>query len=60
MTKSFINSKTPAFGPFSQVFWAKKNFSENPTLSCTTSSGFLEPCQNLEKTNDTMLRKRLD
>ena len=35
------------FGPFSQ-------FLENPALSCTTSYWFLVPCQNLEKTNDTI------
>ena len=29
-------------------------------LSCTTSSGFLKPCQNLEKTNDPIPRKRLE
>ena len=38
------------------VFWsiflisgAKKFLQENLALSCTTSNGFLEPCQNLEK-----------
>ena len=35
----------------------KKNFLENLTLSCTTSYGFLAPCQNLEKVNDTIQRK---
>ena len=39
-------------------FWGKKFFLENPALSCTT--GFLVSCQNLEKTNDTIPRKRLD
>ena len=29
-------------------------------LSRTTSYGFLAPCQNLEKTNDTIPRKRPD
>ena len=38
----------------------KKFFLENPALSRTTSRGFLAPCQNLEKTNDTIVRKRLD
>ena len=32
-------------------------FPENLALSCTTSDGFLAPCQNLEKTNDTIPRK---
>ena len=41
----------PIFGP-------KKNFPENPTPSLTTSYRFLAPCQNLEKTNDTIPRKR--
>ena len=35
-------------------------FLENPALSRTTSYGFLAPCQNLEKTNDTIPRKRPD
>ena len=26
-------------------------------LSCTTSYGFLAPCQNLEQVNDTVQRK---
>ena len=33
---------------------------KNPALSRTTSYGFLEPCQNLEKTNDTIPRKYPD
>ena len=36
---------------------AKKKFPENQALSCTTSYRFLAPCQNIEKTNDTILRK---
>ena len=35
----------------------KKNFLGNPALSHTTSYGFLAPCQNLEKVNDTIQRK---
>ena len=31
-----------------------------PALPRTTSDGFLAPCQNLEKTNDTIPRKRLN
>ena len=39
------------------IFGAKIIFPENPVLSCTTSYGFLAPCQNLEKVNDTIQRK---
>ena len=58
-----INSKNPVFGSFLAHFphfWAKKIFMENPALSHITSYGFLAPCQNLEKVNDTTQRKRLD
>ena len=42
-------------------FWdKKKKFPEHSALSHTTSYGFLAPCQNLEKTNDTIPRKWLD
>ena len=41
-------------------FWGKNFFPENPALSRTTSYEFLAPCQNLEKTNDAILRKRPD
>ena len=34
-----------------------KIFLGNLALSCTTSYGFLAPCQNLEKTNDAIPRK---
>ena len=43
-----------------QIFGAKKIFLKNLSLSCTTSYGFLAPCQNLEKVNDTIQTKRLD
>ena len=33
--------------PFFPNFLEKKNFLENPTLSCTISYGFLAPCQDL-------------
>ena len=33
---------------------------ENMAQSCTTSHGFLAPCQHLEKTKDTIPRKCLD
>ena len=38
-------------------FWGKKIFLAYMALSCTTSYGFLAPCQNLEKTNDAIPRK---
>ena len=61
MTK-FLNkfNKNPIFGSFWSIFTilgAKKRFTEIPALSCTTSHGFLGPCQNLEKTKDTIPRK---
>ena len=45
------------FGLNIPIFRAKKIFLENPALSHTTSHGFLAPCQNLEKVNDTIQRK---
>ena len=42
------------------IFGAKFVFLENLAPSRTTSYGFLAPCQNLEKTNDTIPRKRPD
>ena len=47
------------FGSTFLIFGSKKNFQENPALSCKTSYGFLAPCQNLEKAN-TIQRKRPD
>ena len=41
-------------------FGGKKNFSWKIWLSRTTSYGFLAPCKNLEKVNDTIQRKYLD
>ena len=41
-------------------FWGKKVFLENPTLSRTALYGFLATCLNLEKTKDTVPRKRPD
>ena len=38
-------------------FWGKKFFLQNLALSGTTSYGFLAPCQNLEKVNNTIQRK---
>ena len=61
MTKFFNKFKKPCsepiFGPFSQFWGQNRFFLENPTLSGTTSYGFLEPCPNLEKTNDIIPRK---
>ena len=61
MTKLFNAFKKPCFwiifGPFSQL---ENIFPENVDLSCTFSYRFLAPCQNLEKINDTIPRKRLD
>ena len=42
------------------ILVAKIFFPENPALSGTTSYRFLAPCQNLEKTNDAISRKRPD
>ena len=41
-------------------FGGKKTFSWKIRLSHTTSYGFLAPCQNFKKFNDTIQRKRLD
>ena len=47
------------FGPFF-LFSGEKNFLvKYLALSCTTSYGFLIPCQNLEKSNDPVPRKYL-
>ena len=40
------------------IFGARKIFLENLALSRTTSYGFLAPCQNFEKVEDTIQRKR--
>ena len=61
MTKFFNKFKKPCFWPiFGQFlqFTGKKIFPENLALSQVTSYRFLAPCQNLEKTNDTIPRKR--
>ena len=46
------------FGAIFPIFGAKKIFSENSGLSRTTSYAILAPCQNLEKINDKIPRKR--
>ena len=63
MTKSFNKFKKPCFwpifGPFPQIF--QQLFStKNMALSCTTLYGFVVPCQNSQKTNDTIPRKCLE
>ena len=64
MTKFFNLFKKPCFwsifGPLSQFLRQKKKILENPALSRTTLYGFLASYQNLEKTNDTIPRKRPD
>ena len=63
MTNFSIYSKNPVFGPFLTYFLnflGKNFFLESPTLSRTTSYGFIASCQNLEKTNDTIPGKRPD
>ena len=42
------------------ILGAKKNYLENLAQPRTTSYKFLAPCQNFEKTNDTIPRKALD
>ena len=42
------------------IFGAKTIFLENPAPSLTVSNKFLAPCQNSEKTNDTIPRKHPD
>ena len=48
------------FWPIFTIFGAKKFFLVNTALSHTTSFGFLASYQNLEKTKDTIPRKRPD
>ena len=59
MNKFFNKFKKPYFWPILPTFEAIF-FPKNLTLSHTTSYRFLEPCQNLEKTNDTIPKKHLD
>ena len=64
MPKLSNKSKKPCFWPilgtFFQFWGQKKIFSENPSVSCTSSYEFLILCQISEKANDTIPRKRLD
>ena len=61
MNKFSNKFKKPCFQPilssFSQFLGQKKNSLENAALSGTTSQGFLAPCQNLEKVDNTIQRK---
>ena len=60
MTKFFNKFKKPGFWPIFPDFWGKKKkkkIPKNLALSHTISFGFLAPCQNLEKNNDTIQRK---
>ena len=52
--------KKPLFLAYFPNSWGKFFFLVNPALSRRTSYGFLASCQNLEKTNDTVPRKRPD
>ena len=49
--------KTLFLKNISQIFWAKIFF-QKPRLSCTTSLGFLAPCQNSDKSNNPIPRKQ--
>ena len=64
MIKCFNKIRKPCFwsifGPFSKFWGQNKKFLENPAMSNLTFYGFLATCQNLEKTNDAILKKRPD
>ena len=60
MTKFSNKFKKLCFWSIFPIFGANKIFLENPALSSTTLYEFLAPCQNLEKVNDTIQRKRPD
>ena len=59
MTKFPNKFKKPPFWPFSPYMGQKKYY-QKILLSFTALYWFLRPCQNLEKTNDLIPRKRLD
>ena len=58
MTQFSNKFKKPCFWPIFPIFGVKKVFQENLALSHTTSYGFVALCQNLEKVNDVIQRKR--
>ena len=60
MTQFSNKFKKLCFWPIFPIFGAKNIFLENSALSRTTSYEFLAQCQNLEKVNDIIQRKRLD
>ena len=59
MTNFFFKLKKPIFDPFPQ-FLEQKKFFQKIELSCTTSSEFLAPWQNSEKSHDQIPRKHPD
>ena len=64
MTNFFNKLKKPCswpiFGLFSQFWGQKKKKIQKIPLSCKTSYGFAVPCQNLEKIDHVIPRKRPD
>ena len=61
MTKFFYKFKKPCFlarfWSIFRIFGKKTFFSRKSGSARLTSNGFLAPCQNLEKTNDTIPKK---
>ena len=61
MTKFLNNSKNPVFGQFLVHFFLFSILRQKKISGKHTSSyEFLAPCQNLEKADDTISRKRPD
>ena len=57
MTKFCFEIRKRYFEANFTNFWGKKVFPKNPALPCTTSCGFLSPCQNSQKNNDPISTK---
>ena len=57
MTQFSNKFKKPCFWSIFPIFGTKKIFLE---ILDVTHNGLLAPCQNLEKVNDTIQRKRPD
>ena len=57
MTKFCFKIRKRYFGANFSNFGGKKVFPKNPALPCTTSCGFLSPCQNSQKNNDPISTK---
>ena len=55
----FRKNQWPSYLIFLAHFWGKKNVPKN-CPSVKTRYGFVTPCQNLEKTNDTIPTKHTD